>query len=167
VVLIYRQKERIKQNYFVARRVIAHNAELYTICSAVVQCTQDNTMQIVIFTEAIGQAKLAIDLSINSIKHIVSQQTDQEWRDKFLYTKYSGPAFLQLRGVDSTQLKPNLKGRLWIKLAGSNNALFACMCRCVLNHALIGSYYTCFNINSSVQCPCGCFQDRDHRAIAS
>jgi hypothetical protein len=101
-------------------------------------------------------------LSINSIKQTVSQRTDQEWRNKFLHTKYSGSASLRLQGVSGTQLQPNPSGGPWIKLAGSNNTVFACMCRCILNHAPIGSYYTRFNINSPVQCPCGCFQDREH-----
>jgi hypothetical protein len=56
----------IKQNHFVARRATAHDAELYTIHSAVAQCTQDNAKRIVVFTDAIGQAKLAVDLSLHS-----------------------------------------------------------------------------------------------------
>ncbi|KAF5318470.1 hypothetical protein D9619_010811 [Psilocybe cf. subviscida] len=223
-VIIRWQTERIHQNRFVAGRVTAHNAELYAIRSAVVQCTQHNAKQIVIFTDAIGSARVAVDLSphsgqahllavcaalqgwlqgdeertitfvnvpsalrwslhgqahqyatqlrvplgqdpvltINSIRQTTDLWHKQEWKTKFLHSLLPGAAFLRLWGVDGTQLQPSSKGRPWIKSAGSDNVLFACMCRCVLNHAPIGSYYTHFNIDSRTHCSCGQWQDREH-----
>ncbi|KAF5318640.1 hypothetical protein D9619_010812 [Psilocybe cf. subviscida] len=189
-VIIRRQTERIHQNRFVAGRVTAHDAELYAIRSAVVQCTQHDAKRIVIFTDAIGSARVAVDpslhsgqahslavcaalyrwlqgdkertitfvnvpsalrwslhgqahqyatqlrvplgqdpaLTINSIRQTTDLWREQEWKTKFLHSPLPGAAFLRLRGVDGTQLQPSSKGGPWIKLAGSNNALFPRMC---------------------------------------
>ncbi|KAF5319438.1 hypothetical protein D9619_008864 [Psilocybe cf. subviscida] len=223
-VYIHRQAKCIHRNRLVAGRVTAHDAELLAIRSAVVQCTQYDAKRIVIFTDAIGSARVAVDpsphsgqahslavcealqqwfqgdldrsitfvdvpsalrwahhgqahayasqlrvpygrdpaLTINSIRQTTDLWREQEWKNNFLHSPSTGTAFLRLRGVDGTQLQPSSKGGPWIKLAGSDNALFARMCRCVLNHAPIGSYYTRFNIDSPTQCSCGRRQDREH-----
>ncbi|KAF5318585.1 hypothetical protein D9619_010813 [Psilocybe cf. subviscida] len=223
-VIIRRQTERLHQNRFVAGRVTAHDAELYAIRSAVVQCTQHTAKRIVIFTDTIGSARVAVDpsphsgqahslavcaaiqdwlqgdeertitfvdvpsalrwslhrlahqhatqlrvplgrdpaLTINSIRQTTDLWREQEWKAKFLHSPLPGAAFLRLQGVDGTQLQPSSKGGPWIKLAGSDNALFARMCRCVLNHAPIGSYYARFNIDSPTHCSCGQRQNREH-----
>ncbi|KAF5318469.1 hypothetical protein D9619_010810 [Psilocybe cf. subviscida] len=165
-VIIQQQTEQLHQNHFVAGRVTAHDAELYAIRSAVVQCTQHDAKRIVIFTDAIGSARVAVDpsphsgqahslavcaalqgwlqgdeertitfvnvpsalrwslhvqahqyatqlrvplgqdpvLTINSIRQTTDLWRKQEWKTKFLHSPLPGAAFLQLRGVDGTQL---------------------------------------------------------------
>ncbi|KAF5321476.1 hypothetical protein D9619_001127 [Psilocybe cf. subviscida] len=195
-VIIQWQTEQLHRNRFVASRVTVHDAELYAIRSAVVQCTQHDAKQIVIFTDAIGSAHVTVDpsphsgqahslavcavlqgwlqgdkehtitfvdvpsslrwslhgqahqyatqlrvplrrdpaLTFNSIRQTTDLWHEQEWKTKFLQSPLPGAAFLRLRGVDGTQLQPSSKGGPWIKLAGSDNALFARMCR--LPHSL-------------------------------
>ncbi|KAF5314437.1 hypothetical protein D9619_011854 [Psilocybe cf. subviscida] len=65
-VIIRRQTEQLHQNRFVAGIVTAHDTEPYAIRSAVVQCTQHDAKQIVIFTDAIGSARDAADPSPHS-----------------------------------------------------------------------------------------------------
>jgi hypothetical protein len=65
-VLILHKSEQIKTSCFVAGSVTALNAELYAVCSAVIQCPQANAKQIVIFTDAISQDKVSTDPSLHS-----------------------------------------------------------------------------------------------------
>ncbi|KAF5325216.1 hypothetical protein D9619_009660 [Psilocybe cf. subviscida] len=189
-VIIRQQTEQLHWNRFVAGRVTAHDTELYAIQSTVVQCTQHDAKQIVIFTDVIGSARVAVDptphsgqahllavcavlqgwlqgdeertitfvdvpsslrwslhgqahqydtqlcvplgrdpaLTINSIRQTTDLWREHEWKTKFLHSPLPGAAFLWLQGVDGTQLQPSSKGGPWIKLAGSDNVLFARMC---------------------------------------
>ncbi|KDR64812.1 hypothetical protein GALMADRAFT_149278 [Galerina marginata CBS 339.88] len=70
-----------------------------------------------------------------------------------------GRDFLQLRklGKKVITITPDIrKGGPWIRKAGGDNTSFARLCRCILNHAPIGSYYRWFNIQEPHGCPrCG------------
>ncbi|KDR65446.1 hypothetical protein GALMADRAFT_148699 [Galerina marginata CBS 339.88] len=70
-----------------------------------------------------------------------------------------GRDFLQLRklGKKVITITPDIrKGGPWIRKAGGDNTSFARLCRCILNHAPIGSYYHRFNIQEPHGCPrCG------------
>ncbi|KDR65264.1 hypothetical protein GALMADRAFT_21607, partial [Galerina marginata CBS 339.88] len=70
-----------------------------------------------------------------------------------------GRDFLQLRklGKKVITITPDIrKGGPWIRKAGGDNTSFARLCRCILNHAPIGSYYRRFNIQEPHGCPrCG------------
>ncbi|KAF5314436.1 hypothetical protein D9619_011855 [Psilocybe cf. subviscida] len=122
-------------------------AHLLAVCKALQQSFQDNLDCSITFVDIPsalrwahhGQAhayasQLRVPygrdpaLTINSIRQTTDLWHEQEWKNNFLHSPFTGTAFLRLRGVDSTQLQPSSKGRPWIKLAGSDNALFACMC---------------------------------------
>ncbi|KDR65477.1 hypothetical protein GALMADRAFT_148682 [Galerina marginata CBS 339.88] len=67
-----------------------------------------------------------------------------------------GRDFLQLRklGKKVITITPDIrKGGPWIRKAGGDNTSFARLCRCILNHAPIGSYYRWFNIQEPHGCP--------------
>ncbi|KDR75456.1 hypothetical protein GALMADRAFT_140956 [Galerina marginata CBS 339.88] len=70
-----------------------------------------------------------------------------------------GRDFLQLRKLGKKVVTITLdirKGGPWIRKAGGDNTSFARLCRCILNHAPIGSYYRRFNIQEPHGCPrCG------------
>jgi hypothetical protein len=77
-----------------------------------------------------------------------------------------GRNFLQLSGLNlKKRLLPSAtKGGPWLREAGESNSLFARMCRCILNHAPIGSYYERFAFEQATSCPaCGApFESRSH-----
>ncbi|KDR65182.1 hypothetical protein GALMADRAFT_148900 [Galerina marginata CBS 339.88] len=73
--------------------------------------------------------------------------------------QHLGRDFLQLTtlGKKPKPILPSTrKGGPYIRESGADAASFACMCRCILNHAPIGSYYDRFNIDEPHGCPqCG------------
>lgn len=74
----------------------------------------------------------------------------------FLNSSSAGQNFLRLRDAYDVQLRPSkIKGRPWIKLLGKSDSSFARMCRALLSHALIGSYYKQLNIQSDTTCEWG------------
>jgi hypothetical protein len=70
-----------------------------------------------------------------------------------------GRNFLQLKSLNKkgAPLYPDArKGGPYIRKAGADNTSFARLCRCILDHAPIGSYYARFNIEEPQGCPrCG------------
>ena len=79
------------------------------------------------------------------------------WEEDFSTNPaYSGSKFLELTTFDEKPIGPSTaQGGEWIKAANESNALFARMCRCILNHAPIGGYYLRFKIAEPYECKCG------------
>ncbi|PPQ86732.1 hypothetical protein CVT25_012928, partial [Psilocybe cyanescens] len=71
------------------------------------------------------------------------------WNVLFQDPKYRGRNFLQLKMVDGAIAQPGGKDNPWVHFVNmSSPQLYARMCRCILNHAPIGSYYSRFNLNN-------------------
>ncbi|PPQ89623.1 LOW QUALITY PROTEIN: hypothetical protein CVT25_012634 [Psilocybe cyanescens] len=66
--------------------------------------------------------------------------------------------FLHLKTVNRAVAQPRGKHNPWVHFTNmSSPQLYARMCRSILNHAPIGSYYFQFNLNNGkTSCPCGC-----------
>ncbi|PPQ93935.1 LOW QUALITY PROTEIN: hypothetical protein CVT25_011364 [Psilocybe cyanescens] len=80
------------------------------------------------------------------------------WNVLFQDPEYRGRNFLQLKMVDGAIAQPRGKDNPWVDFVNmSSPQLYARMCRCILNHTPIGSYYSRFNLNNGhTLCPCGC-----------
>ncbi|PPQ91134.1 LOW QUALITY PROTEIN: hypothetical protein CVT25_013051 [Psilocybe cyanescens] len=79
--------------------------------------------------------------------------------------EYRGWNFLQLKMVDGAVAQPGGKDNPWVHFVNMISLqLYACMCRCILNHAPIRSYYSWFNLNDGhTLCSCGCpWETRTH-----
>ncbi|KDR77364.1 hypothetical protein GALMADRAFT_139347 [Galerina marginata CBS 339.88] len=92
--------------------------------------------------------RLCMEADSNAAQHWAKAATD--------CPQDLGHDFLQLRKLRKkvVTITPDIcKGGPWIH---KDNTSFACLCRCILNHAPIGSYYRQFNIEESHGClQCG------------
>ncbi|PPR03350.1 hypothetical protein CVT26_007797 [Gymnopilus dilepis] len=119
----------------------------------------------------VGGGKMTID----KFKKQADASALKAWTNQFESPSYRGHNFLALGTLDAGELIPTtVKGGSWMQSAkeaidqGGNsiysNALFACMCQAILNHAPIGSYYERFNFTDEPRsCSCGTsLESRDH-----
>ncbi|PPQ93647.1 hypothetical protein CVT25_012522 [Psilocybe cyanescens] len=103
--------------------------------------------------------------SFDSLRMQAALSRGAFWNVLFQAPEYRGRNFLQLKTVDGAVAQPGAKDNPWIHFANmSSPQLYARMCRCILNHAPIGSYYSRFNLNDGhTSCPCGCpWETRTH-----
>ncbi|PPQ95831.1 hypothetical protein CVT25_002003 [Psilocybe cyanescens] len=105
------------------------------------------------------------DTSFDSLRMQAALFRGASWNVLFQDPEYRGRNFLQLKTVDRAVAQPGGKDNPWVHFANmSSPQLYARMCRCILNHAPIGSYYSRFNLNDRhTLCPCGCpWETRTH-----
>ncbi|PPQ94597.1 hypothetical protein CVT25_010605 [Psilocybe cyanescens] len=103
--------------------------------------------------------------SFDSLHMQAALSRGTSWNVLFQDPEYQGRNFLQLKTVDGAVAQPGGKDNPWVHFANmSSPQLYARMCRCILNHAPIGSYYSRFNLNDGhTLCPCGCpWETRTH-----
>ncbi|PPQ94165.1 hypothetical protein CVT25_003761 [Psilocybe cyanescens] len=103
--------------------------------------------------------------SFDSLRMQAALSHGPSWNVQFQDPEYQGRNFLQLKTVDGAVAQPGGKDNPWVHFANmSSPQLYARMCRCILNHAPIGSYYSRFNLNDGhTSCPCGClWETRTH-----
>ena len=63
---------------------------------------------------------------------------------------------LTVTDADGRPIKPSTaQGGPWLEVEKDDVQLFSRMCRCILNHAPIGEYYSRFNIDEDLGCTCG------------
>jgi len=86
------------------------------------------------------------------------------WSTMFQNKKYQGHNFLLLQNLDGSIIQPTYaKSGSWLGEVSSCLLVFMCMCRSILGHAPIRSYFQRFNINKSHWCKCGVpLQTCDH-----
>ncbi|KAH9481527.1 hypothetical protein JR316_0006054 [Psilocybe cubensis] len=78
------------------------------------------------------------------------------WNSLFQSAGYCGRNFLVLDGLDGKPILPDSKDKsAWLSSMSYGSQLYARLCRYILNHAPIGSYYDRFNIQEDTSCPCG------------
>ena len=106
-------------------------------------------------------------MTIDQFKKAADAAATQAWTNQFESPSYRGRNFLVLDSLDAGPLAPTtVKGGPWLQAAKSavdsegnslySNALFARMCRAILDHAPIGSFYERFNFtNEQRSCDCG------------
>ncbi|PPR07578.1 hypothetical protein CVT26_002381, partial [Gymnopilus dilepis] len=91
-------------------------------------------------------------MTIDQFKKAADAVATQAWTNQFESPSYRGRNFLVLDSLDAGPLAPTtVKGGPWLQAAKSavdsegnslySNALFARMCRAILDHAPIGSFY--------------------------
>ncbi|PPQ94997.1 hypothetical protein CVT25_003775 [Psilocybe cyanescens] len=103
--------------------------------------------------------------SFDSLRMQAALSHGTSWNVLFQDPEYRGRSFLQLKTVDGAVAQPGGKNNPWVHFANmSSPQLYARMCRCILNHAPIGSYYSQFNLNDGhTSCMCGCpWETRTH-----
>ncbi|PPQ89844.1 hypothetical protein CVT25_007077 [Psilocybe cyanescens] len=104
-------------------------------------------------------------ISFDSLRMQAALSCGASWNVLFQDPKYRGQNFLHLKTVNRAIAQPGGKDNPWVHFANmSSPQLYARMCRCILNHAPIGSYYSRFNLNHGhTFCPCGCpWETRTH-----
>jgi len=86
----------------------------------------------------------------------------------FQNEKYRGHNFLFLQNLNGGVVQPTYaKGGAWLGEVSGRLSVFTRMCRSILGHAPIGSYFQRFNIDESHRCECGVpLQTRDHIFVA-
>ncbi|PPR06499.1 hypothetical protein CVT26_004534, partial [Gymnopilus dilepis] len=106
-------------------------------------------------------------MTIDQFKTAADTAATQPWTNQFESPSYRGRNFLVLDSLDAGPLAPTtVKGGPWLQAAKSavdsegnslySNALFARMCRAILDHAPISSFYERFNFtNGQRSCDCG------------
>jgi len=73
----------------------------------------------------------------------------------FQNKKYRGHNFLLLQNLDRGIVQPTYaKGGSWLGEVGGRLSVATRMCRSILRHAPIGSYFQRFNIDESHWCKC-------------
>ena len=82
-------------------------------------------------------------------------ESELEWIRSFNDFSTSSSSFLT-----STRFKKRLQpseksGGPWISWAGTDNSLYARLCRALCGHAPIGEYRRRFNLQGATSCPCG------------
>ncbi|PPQ93735.1 hypothetical protein CVT25_013038 [Psilocybe cyanescens] len=103
--------------------------------------------------------------SFDSLHMQAALSRSTSWNVLFQDPEYRGRNFLQLKTVDRAIAQPRGKDNPWVHFAKmSSPQLYTRMCRCILNHVPIGSYYSQFNLNNGhTLCLCGCsWETRTH-----
>ncbi|PPQ95733.1 hypothetical protein CVT25_000768 [Psilocybe cyanescens] len=142
----------------VAGKVTAPDAELYAIRSAIWDLHYKAH-------EYATELKVALGPRPATSFDQAALSRGASWNVLFQDPEYRGRNFLQLKTVDGAVAQPGGKDNPWVHFANmSSPQLYARMCRCILNHAPIGSYYSRFNLNDGhTSCPCGCpWETRTH-----
>ena len=78
------------------------------------------------------------------------------WKMTFQASNFKGNQFLNLVDNNYNIIELTyIKGRLWIKIFGYSNSLWACTTRAITNHAPIGKYRLRFFPREEFKYPCG------------
>jgi len=94
--------------------------------------------------------------SLDSLRKKATATCLDSWSTTFQNEKYRGHNFLLLQNLDGGIVQPTYaKGGSWLGEVGGRLLVATCMCRFILGHAPIGSYFQRFNIDKSHQCECG------------
>jgi len=112
----------------------------------------------------ISPAGLRPATSLDTVRKAITKCSQETWTRMFEDPAYKGRNFLHLERLDRDALKPTyINGGVWLLPVGGNLSVAVRLFRCILKHALIGSYYKRFNIPEPLTCDCGFHrQDRDH-----
>jgi len=93
--------------------------------------------------------------SLDTVRKETTQSALDEWQRQFLLGHARGSQFLDLRALTGGPMLPTyLKGGTWMHAVAQDNALCARVVRCITNHAPTGEYYSRFNIEAHLACPC-------------
>ena len=101
------------------------------------------------------------ETSLDKVRQDVTRSCQDAWVSRFQDECYCGCHFLMLKrsfldGPDKADIQPKYsKGGSWLSSGAESNSFSARLCRCILNHAPIGSYYERFNVGGQVDCQCG------------
>jgi len=106
--------------------------------------------------------------SLDSLRKKATTTCLDSWSTMFQNEKYRGHNFLLLQNLDGGIVQPTYaKGGSWLGEVGGRLSVATRMCRSILGHAPIGSYFQRFNIDESHWCECGVpLQTRDHIFVA-
>jgi len=106
--------------------------------------------------------------SLNSLRKKATATCLDLWSTIFQNKKYRGHNFLLLQNFNRGIIQPTYaKGGSWLGEVSSCLLVFTRMCRSILRHAPIGSYFQRFNIDESHRCECGVpLQTHDHIFVA-
>ena len=108
-----------------------------------------------------------IHVSLDWLRSDVAKSTLNAWQQEFARNpKARGMRFLHLLTVDKDPkpIKPTYAdGGSWLPQFHHSNSLTARACRCILNHAPIGTYRKRFFPHEPHRCECGYFlESRPH-----
>ena len=101
------------------------------------------------------------ETSLDKVRQDVTRSCQDAWVSRFQNERYRGRHFLMLKrsfldGPDKADIQPKYsKGGSWLSFGTESNSFTARLCRCILNHAPIGSYYERFHIGGRDDCQCG------------
>jgi len=114
----------------------------------------------------VGSRRMAT--SLDSLRKKVTATCLDSWSTMFQNEKYQGHNFLLLQNLDGGIVQLTYaKRRAWLGEVSGRLSVFTHMCRSILRHAPIGSYFQRFNIDESHWCECGIpLQTRDHIFVA-
>jgi len=106
--------------------------------------------------------------SLDSLCRKATATCLDSWSTMFQNKKYRGHNFLLLQNLDGGIVQLTYaKGGSWLGEVGGRLSVTTRMCRSILRHAPIGSYFQRFNIDKSHRCECGVpLQTRDHIFVA-
>jgi len=107
-------------------------------------------------------------ISLDSLHNKATATCLDSWSTMFQNEKYQGHNFLLLQNLDRGIVQLTYaKGRSWLGEVGGRLLVTTRMCRSILRHAPIGSYFQRFNIDKSYWCECGVpLQTQDHIFVA-
>jgi len=166
---------------YIAGRVTAPDTELYAIRAVIVKaCSLPDVNNITLFTDSIASVRRAVNPSVHSGQghSLAVCRAREQWFANggrsvtfvMVHSRFEwGPhheahKFVLLQNLDGGIVQPTYaKGRSWLGEVGGRLSVATCMCRSILGHAPIGSYFQRFNIDESHWCECGIpLQTCDH-----